>query len=132
MIVEKRVVDAVAAATGVLTYFGVQPQAEDDRPSPLPVCIVNRTGARWASEFCGADIALAITTIQVDSYAETAEGCRRIADKARAAVRDLIDDTGKRIAPALDSEVSFYDTQSRGWRIMQVWTPPDYQPSLAP
>ena len=130
MIVEKRVVDAVAAATGAPTFFGVQPQADDGQPAPLPVVIVNRTGARWASEFCGADTALAITTIQVDSYAETAEACRRIADKARAAVRDLLDDAGKRIAPSLDSEVSFYDTESRGWRVMQVWTPPEYQPSL--
>lgn len=132
MIVEKRVIDAVNSVTGVLTFFGVQPQGPDDQPSPLPVVIVNRTGTRWANEFGGADTGLAITQIQVDVYAETAEGCRRIADLARTAIRDLADDDGNRICPTLDSEVSFYDQESRGWRIMQVWTPPEYEPVLPP
>lgn len=125
MSVERLIIDTVEAATGgVATFFGMQPQADDDHPSPMPVNIVNRIRTDWLNNFCGADPALNTSGIQVDYYAETAEQARRLADQGRAAIIALPD------AATLDSEVSFYDQVSRGWRVMQQWNIPEYQPSL--
>lgn len=129
MIVEKTICDALQTATGVATYFGVQPQGPVGEPSPMPVIIVNRTGSTWPVGLCGTDTALSIATIQVDYYSATAEGCRRYADTGRDTMRDL-EDGGAPSCPGLQSEISFYDDMSRAWRISQNWSITDYSPAL--
>jgi hypothetical protein len=124
MTVEKLIIDLVKAATGAPTYFGMAPQPEDNVPSPMPLIIVNRIGTTWQNTFCGTDGALALASVQVDYYAETAEGARRLGDSGRNAIIGLVD------APTLDSEISYYDTVSRGWRILQQWNIAEYQPTL--
>lgn len=124
MTIERKVVDTVRTATGALTYFGVQPQPSDDRPAPLPVAIVNRSGSEWPRVFCGTDDKLTVAEIQTDYYAETAEGARRLADQGRAALIALDP------PPTLTNEFSLYDPESRAWRVIQRWSMTDYQPSL--
>lgn len=132
MSLEKNVVDTLAAACAVPAWFGAQPQAEDEAPSEMPVVIVNRPDADFLNDFAGADIDLALTTIQVDYYAETAEAARRLADAGRIAVRAIADAEANPICPVLATESSFYDQISRGWRVMQQWRMPDYSPALPP
>jgi hypothetical protein len=130
MNLEKNMVDTLAAACNVPAWFGAQPQSDDEAPSEMPVIIVNRPDADWLNDFSGVDVDLAVTTIQVDYYAETAEAARRLADAGRLAVRDLVDQDDDPICPALSTETSFYDQVSRAWRVMQQWRVPDYNPSL--
>lgn len=124
MTVERTVVDCVALTTGKTTYFGVQPQPDDGSPAPLPVVIVNRPNSTWPGAFCGTDDRLALTEIQVDYYAETAEAARRAADDGRAGIIALAE------RPTLTSEISTYDSESRAWRVLQRWAIADYQPVL--
>lgn len=125
MSVEKLIIDTVRTATAEPVYFGMAPQPVDDVPSPMPVTIVNRIRTDWLNAFCGTDPNINTSGIQIDYYAETAEGARRSADAGRNAIIALPDDA------TLDSEVSFYDQVSRGWRVMQTWNIAEYQPSLA-
>lgn len=129
MMLEKTMVDVLKLATGVETWFGAQPQADDEEPARLPVVIVNRPGSDWLNTFCGVDDALSIPTMRVDYWADKAEAARRLADKGRAAIKGLADDTGP-LFPTLTSEVSYYEPMARAWRVMQQWRVPDYVPAL--
>lgn len=124
MTVERDIIDALEAATGVETFLGMAPQPADDTPAPLPVNIVNRVRTDWVNTFCGVDGAFNITGIQVDYYADTAEQSRRNADTGRASLIALA------MGATLDTEVSYYDIVSRGWRIQQQWNFAEYEPSL--
>lgn len=129
MKIEKTIVDLMESATATETWFGAQPQADDEEPARLPVVIVNRTGSDWLATFCGTDPELAIATIRIDFWDKKAEGARRLADKGRKAMVTLQDETGV-LCPVLASEVSYYEPMVRGWRVMQQWQVPDYQPAL--
>jgi hypothetical protein len=131
MALERLFVDTLAATIDGPAYYGIQPQPPDETPAPLPVSIVNRPDSRWPRAFCGTDVNLEMIDIQVDLYHETAEGARRNADRARAALAALrTGEPGSAVAPTLISEQSFYDRQSRAWRVMQRWTATDYEPAL--
>ena len=130
MIIERAINDALTAATGVAVYFGAQPQGTDEAPSKLPVIVINRPDALWPVTNSGTDTDLAMTTIQVDYYAEGAEDCRRLADTGRAVVRDIVAN-GAALCPGLRGEQSFYDQVSRAWRVLQTWEVADYAPALA-
>jgi hypothetical protein len=129
--IEKIIVDTLRTACAIDAWFGAQPQGSDEVPSEMPVVIVNRIEANWLSEFCGFDDELAITGMQVDYYAETAEAARRLSDKGRKAMKDLTDPADSvALCPTLETEASFYDAVSRAWRVMQLWLVNDYQPAL--
>jgi hypothetical protein len=128
---EKAICDLMHAVTGVETWFGAQPQGNDDEPARLPVVIVNRPDSTWLATFCGTDGDLALATMRIDFWHTTAEGARRLADKGRVAMIGLTDDKGP-LAPILGSEVSYYEPMARAWRVMQAWQVPDYQPVLPP
>lgn len=121
---EKNLVDALGLALNVDSFYGMQPQPPDSAPAPLPVVITNRVASVWYAQFCGTDTNLSNSGIQVDYYADTAEQARRMADQGRALIA-AIDEPG-----VLESEVSYYDEESRAWRVMQRWTLPDYSPSI--
>ena len=129
MMIEKTIVDLMEVATATETWFGAQPQADDEEPARLPVVIVNRPGSNWLATFCGTDPNLALANMRIDYWHKKAEGARRLADKGRAAMVNLADETGP-LCPVLASEVSYYEPMVRGWRVMQQWNVPDYQPSL--
>lgn len=126
--IEKDIVDRLDAVLSAEVYYGMQPQPPDDAPAPLPVVIVNRVASVWLGGFCGTDTDLSTAGIQVDYYDETAEGARRLADQGRVALRDLVASSAG--GALLDSEVSYYDEDSRGWRVQQRWDVADYSPAL--
>lgn len=130
MIVEKLIVDRIKLAFGVPTYFGMQPQGDDDVPSKMPVIIVNRNDSDWVTCFAGTDPDLSIARIQIDYYAEQAADARGWADSGRVLMIGMIDDEGVALAPALNDEQSFYDQLSRAWRVMQTWVVTDYAPFI--
>jgi hypothetical protein len=127
---EKDLVDALGVACDCPSYYGMQPQPDDGAPAPLPVVITNRSASEWFGAFCGTDTRLSNATIQVDYYADTAEAARRMADTGRDVLASY-DDNGASGTGTLDSEVSYYDEESRAWRVMQRWTIPDYHPSIS-
>ncbi|MCA1404691.1 hypothetical protein I6F26_10180 [Ensifer sp. IC3342] len=127
--IEKDIVDRLDAVLSAEVYYGMQPQPPDDRPAPLPVVIVNRVASVWLGGFCGTDTDLATAGIQVDYYDETAEGARRLADQGRVALRDIVASSAG--GALLDSEISYYDEDSRGWRVQQRWDVADYSPALS-
>lgn len=129
MMLERTIVDLMASATSVETWFGAQPQGTDEEPSRLPVVIVNRPDTGWLATFCGTDDQLSLATMRIDFWAKKAEDARRLADKGRKAMITLADDTGP-LFPILGSEVSYYEPMARAWRVMQQWQVPDYLPSL--
>lgn len=129
MMLEKTIVDLMASATGAEAWFGAQPQGSDDEPARLPVVIVNRPDSAWLATFCGTDTDLSLATMRIDFWAAKAESAKRLADKGRAAMKDLADSTGP-LHPILNSEVSYYEPMARAWRVMQQWAVPDYLPSL--
>jgi hypothetical protein len=126
--IEKDIVDALEARLSAEVYYGMQPQPPNDAPAPLPVVIVNRIASVWLGSFCGTDTNLSSVGLQVDYYDETAEGARRLADQGRVALRDLVASSAG--GGLLDSETSYYDDQSRGWRVQQRWNVADYSPAL--
>jgi hypothetical protein len=126
--IEKDIVDALEAQLSAEVYYGMQPQPPNDAPAPLPVVIVNRIASVWLGSFCGTDTDLSKVGLQVDYYDETAEGARRLADQGRVALRDLVASSAG--GGLLDSEISYYDDQSRGWRVQQRWNVADYSPAL--
>jgi hypothetical protein len=133
VIVEKLVCTTLAAVLIDEVWFGVAPQPEANRPIPLPFIIVNRPGSEWLNQFCGVDLNLAITSLQIDYYAGGAEAARRLADQGRAVIAALVDEAGDKLAPAIGIEQGpLWDSDSRAWRIIQPWTVGDYQPAIAP
>lgn len=129
MMIEKTMVDSLKTACAVETWFGAQPQGDDESPSSLPVIIVNRPDSTWLSTFCGTDPDLSIPMMQVDYWAETAEQARRLADTGRLTLIALADTTGP-LHPTLQTEDSSYEPIARAWRVIQRWWVPDYQPAL--
>lgn len=129
MMLEKTMVDTLAIACACETWFGAQPQGDDESPSALPVVIVNRPDSAWIADFCGTDPDLAIPLMQVDYWAETAEAAKRLSDVGRTALIMLNDPTGP-LYPVLQTEDSTYEPIPRAWRVMQRWVIPDYQPAL--
>ncbi|WP_457813450.1 hypothetical protein [Sinorhizobium meliloti] len=127
--IEKDIVDLLDARLAAEVYYGMQPQPPDNVPAPLPVVIVNRVASVWYGGFCGTDTDLSRPGIQVDYYDETAEGARRLADQGRIALRDLVASSAG--GALLDSEISYYDEESRGWRVQQRWDMADYSPALS-
>ena len=115
--------------SAVPVFYGVQPQSDDGQPSQMPVVIINRVSSTWIGAFCGTDTDMAVTGIQVDYYDETAEGARRLADGGRMSIRDLVGDSAG--GGILESEISYYDDDSRGWRVLQRWSLTDYVPQLS-
>jgi hypothetical protein len=101
-------------------YFGVAPQDDNETALAFPLIIVNRVGTVWPVGFCGTDVNLEMAQIQVDYYHDQSEGCRRMADQARAQLSKH----------GLAAEISFYDDVSRGWRIAQTWDVADYAPAV--
>lgn len=129
MRIERTFCDSLLLATSVETWFGAQPQGSDEVPSSMPVIVVNRPETDWLATFGGTDVGLAVTVMQVDYYAETAEAARRLADIGRTTIAALEDSTGP-LYGTLDQEISLYDSISRAWRVVQRWTVPDYIPAL--
>jgi hypothetical protein len=129
MIVEKLVIDALAAALAIPVYYGAQPQPSDKEPAPLPVGIVQRPSATFLNTICGADVSLAITTIQVDIYAETMQEARTLHDEARQTMASL-HETNPSVVCTSDGESSLYDVPSRAWRVTSRWFVPDYAPTV--
>ncbi|UFX03602.1 DUF3168 domain-containing protein [Sinorhizobium medicae WSM1115] len=127
--IEKDIVDLLDARLAAEVYYGMQPQPPDNVPAPLPVVIVNRVASVWYGGLCGTDTDLSRAGIQVDYYDETAEGARRLADQGRIALRDLVASSAG--GGLLDSEISYYDEESRGWRVQQRWDMADYSPALS-
>ncbi|MEJ6847546.1 hypothetical protein V3589_15160 [Sinorhizobium fredii] len=127
--IEKDIVDRLDAVLSAEVYYGMQPQPPHDHPAPLPVVIVNRVASVWLAGFCGTDTGLSTAGIQVDYYDETAEGARRLADQGRVALRDIVASSAG--GALLDSEISYYDEESRGWRVQQRWDVADYSPALS-
>lgn len=128
MTIERSIVDLMRAALGVPVWFGAQPQESDNAPSIMPVVIVNRPEVGFINTFAGVDPDLALTTMQLDYYDETADGARRMSILGRQAMTQLADGL-KPLCPTLDTEESFYDSMSRAWRVLQRWTVPDYAPA---
>lgn len=127
--IERDVVDRLEAVLPAQVYYGMQPQPPNDAPAPLPVVIVNRIASIWMGNFCGTDTDVSNVGLQVDYYDETAEGARRLADQGRVALRDLVASSAG--GGLLDSEISYYDDESRGWRVQQRWNVADYSPALS-
>ena len=134
MNLERRIVDVLRVGCAVETWFGAQPQGDDESPANLPVVIINRPDVQWLNDFCGLDLSLGIAVMQVDYWAETAEQSRRLADKGRVLMASLTsaDTGGYPYCPTLQMEESLYDPTGRAWRWLQRWNVPDYDPVLSP
>lgn len=127
MIVEASFIAALKAGLtpAAPVFGGMAPQPEGNTPAPLPVVVVNRVASVWSSTFCGTDLALAVTDLQIDFYARSNEIARRLADQGRALIA-AVDPP-----PTLESELTTYDEASRAFRVIQTWRATDYQPAIA-
>jgi hypothetical protein len=130
VIVEKLICDTLATALGIEVYFGAQPQPADTAPAPLPVAIVQRPQATFLNTLCGADVSLAMTQINLDVYADSAEESRSLHDTARATLATLSDVDPGTVTTLSTEWGPTYDALSRGWRVHSEWLVPDYAPVL--
>lgn len=117
--IEKEIIDGLKIALAIdRVYYGSAPQESNTEPLVFPLVVINRVGSTWANSFCGVDVDLSMVDVQIDFYGNTGFQARNAADLARLFLSQY----------SLDSEISFYDEASRGWRVMQTWAVPDYTP----